>query len=162
MANFKKAIEEVLLWEGGYSNDPLDPGGETNFGISSKHHPEIKDVKSLTLDDAIDIYYKDYWIPSKAYLIEDQELANKYLSMAVNTGSHNAAMLLQRALRAVGKVVLEDGIMGPQTASAANESNSRQLLAALRAESANYYRMLIYKKPHLVRYANGWLRRAYA
>lgn len=162
MASFKKAVEEVLLWEGGYSNDPDDPGGRTNFGISSKHHPEIEDVGSLTIDDAIAIYYQDYWTVGKVYMVENQHLANKLMSMGVNTGIYRATLHLQRALRAVGTEVTLDGIMGPETASAVNLADPRALLAAYKSEVANYYRFLIFKKPHKIKYEKGWLRRAYA
>jgi lysozyme family protein len=162
LASFKKAVEDVLIWEGGYTNDPVDTGGRTNFGISSKHHPEIDDVAGLTLEDAIQIYYKDYWVVGKVYMIEDQAVANKLMSMDVNAGIYQGTYLLQRALRSVKSPVSEDGIMGPETAAAVNKSNPKALLAAFRAECGNFYRLLIRRKPHMVKYENGWLRRAYA
>ena len=162
MASFKKAIEEVLLFEGGYSNDSADPGGETNWGISSRAHPEIKNIKDLTLEDAIQVYYKDYWVPGKAYMIEDQAVADKLLSMQVNAGIYQGTLALQRALRSMHRDVDEDGIMGPETAAAVNGSDPKRLLAAFRSEAGNFYRLLIYRKPHLVKYQNGWLKRAYA
>lgn len=60
---FNKAFEFTIGLEGQYSNDPNDPGGETKYGISKKYNPTV-DVKNLTLDQAKDIYYKKYWIPS--------------------------------------------------------------------------------------------------
>ena len=161
MASFKKAVEEVLLWEGGYSHDPVDPGGETNFGISAGSYPDI-DISTLTLEDAIQIYYKDYWVAGKVYMVEDQGLANKLLSMQVNTGIRQGTVLLQRALRSVHSPVTEDGIMGPETAGAVNASNPKQLLAAYRAECGAFYAALIYRRPQLAKYKNGWERRAYA
>ena len=58
---FNEAVEFVLRWEGGYTNDPNDPGGETKYGISKRAYPDI-DIKNLTLDEAKDIYYHDYWL----------------------------------------------------------------------------------------------------
>ena len=52
---FETAIAFVLNEEGGYSNDPRDPGGETNFGISKRAHPQV-DIKNLTLEEAESIY----------------------------------------------------------------------------------------------------------
>ena len=46
--------------EGGYVNDPNDPGGETNYGISKRSYPEV-DIKNFSLGDAITIYKRDYW-----------------------------------------------------------------------------------------------------
>jgi len=59
--DFDKAIKFVLKWEGGYSNDPNDPGGETNFGISKRSYPEL-DISKLTLKQAKEIYYQNYWL----------------------------------------------------------------------------------------------------
>jgi lysozyme family protein len=57
---FPQAIKFVLSWEGGYSNDSKDPGGETNFGISKRTYPDL-DIKNLTKEQAIEIYRRDYW-----------------------------------------------------------------------------------------------------
>jgi len=58
---FEKAIKFVLKWEGGYSNDPNDSGGETKYGISKKSYPNL-DIKNLTIEKAKEIYYRDYWL----------------------------------------------------------------------------------------------------
>lgn len=61
--NFDKAVAFVLAREGGYSNDPHDPGGETNFGICKRYHPKV-DIKNLTIDGAKAIYRAEYWDPA--------------------------------------------------------------------------------------------------
>jgi len=62
MANdFEKSLKFVLKWEGGYSNDPNDPGGETKYGISKKSYPH-EDIKNMTLERAKKIYYENYWL----------------------------------------------------------------------------------------------------
>jgi lysozyme family protein len=58
--NFTRALDFVLKWEGGYIFDPADPGGETNFGISKKAHPDLN-IKGLTREEAEGIYFSDYW-----------------------------------------------------------------------------------------------------
>jgi len=58
-ATFDNAVNFVLQWEGGYSNDPEDPGKETNFGISKKSYPGL-DIKNLTKEKAREIYYLDF------------------------------------------------------------------------------------------------------
>jgi len=58
---FRKALTFTLKWEGGYVNDPDDPGGETKWGISKRAYPNL-DIKNLTDDVAANIYYTDYWI----------------------------------------------------------------------------------------------------
>jgi len=61
--DFEKALKFVLKWEGGYANDPNDPGGETKFGICKRSYPEL-DISKLTLEQAKEIYYKNYWLKS--------------------------------------------------------------------------------------------------
>jgi lysozyme family protein len=59
----KNTIEEwILTTEGGYVNNPQDPGGETKYGISKRAYPNI-DIAKLTLDQALNIYYNAYWQP---------------------------------------------------------------------------------------------------
>jgi hypothetical protein len=61
--DLKKALTFVLKWEGEYSNDPGDPGGETKWGISKKAYPD-EDIKNLTRERALEIYATDYWLAS--------------------------------------------------------------------------------------------------
>jgi len=65
MNDFGRAFEFIKKWEGGYSDDPNDPGGETKFGISKRSYPSL-DIKNLTIDQARSIYYRDYWQASGA------------------------------------------------------------------------------------------------
>ena len=55
-----KSIMFVLSWEGGLTDDPNDPGGLTKYGISQRSHPDLA-VRNLTIEQATDIYKKDYW-----------------------------------------------------------------------------------------------------
>jgi lysozyme family protein len=59
---FRRALKFVLAHEGGYVNDPKDPGGETKWGISKKTYPSL-DIKNLSPEQASEIYAKDYWDP---------------------------------------------------------------------------------------------------
>lgn len=59
--DFNDAFAFTVGIEAGYVNDPADPGGETNFGISKRAYPNL-DIKKLTLEDAKGIYWKDYWL----------------------------------------------------------------------------------------------------
>lgn len=60
MTKFDRVMNFVLQWEGGYVNDPNDPGGETKFGISKRSHPHL-DIKNLTREEALAIYREKYW-----------------------------------------------------------------------------------------------------
>jgi lysozyme family protein len=81
--------------------------------------------------------------------------------LAVNVGSTKAHLLLQRALRAVGNPVKEDGVLGKITLAAVNAADAGELLAALRSEAAGYYRNIVTKNASQNRFINGWLKRAY-
>lgn len=59
-SNFDRAFGIVVGLEGGYVNDPRDPGGETKYGISKRSYPDL-DIASLTIEDAKLIYLRDYW-----------------------------------------------------------------------------------------------------
>lgn len=58
--SWDRAIGFTLSWEGGYTDNPDDPGGETNFGISKRYHPDV-DIKNLTKEQATAIYKEEYW-----------------------------------------------------------------------------------------------------
>lgn len=155
MAEFDPAVDFVLKHEGGYSDDPHDAGGETKFGISQKYHPDV-DIPNLTVDQAKAIYF-DTWVRYRWREFDSQDVANKVFDYAVNMGPSHAHRVLQRALRACGQLVEEDGKLGPKTLAAANLAPEIPLLVALRCEGAAWYRMK--RDPHFER---GWLNRAYA
>lgn len=74
----------------GYVNDPHDPGGETKYGISKKSYPKL-DIRNLTLGDALDIYYRDYWYVARG---EQFPLNVCVLDCAVNQGTKMAQRFL--------------------------------------------------------------------
>jgi lysozyme family protein len=111
--SFEQAVAMVLKHEGGYSNDPRDPGGETRFGISKRAYPDV-DILRLTEDEAKAIYKRDYWDKLRPDELP-QELAICVFDCAVNMGRDKAIRLLQRACG-----VAQDGVMGGNTLAAAN------------------------------------------
>jgi lysozyme family protein len=108
---FDAAFTAVLGAEGGYVNNPADPGGETNWGISRRSYPDL-DIAHLTWDDAKAIYRRDFWDKIQGDKLPPP-LAMIVFDSAVNNGPARAAKWLQRA---VG--VTEDGIIGPATLAA--------------------------------------------
>ena len=157
---FEKAFQYVIQNEGGYVFDKNDPGGETKFGISKRSYPALN-IKDLTLEEAKKIYYRDYWIKGRFEEISSGSVATQVFDFSVNLGIRASVIVLQRALRSVGINVQEDGLMGPQTFSAASNSEPRCLLAAIKSEAAGYYRQIVAKNPSQQKFLKGWLNRAY-
>ena len=93
--NFERAIAFVLKWEGGYVNDPKDPGGETKYGISKRAHPTL-DIKSLTEAQAKEIYRTDYWQAANCHVLE-WPLCLVVFDTAVNMGAARAQELRSKA-----------------------------------------------------------------
>ncbi len=120
---FDQAVEFVLREriEGGYVNDPRDPGGETKYGISKRAYPK-EDIKGLTRDRAIEIYKRDYWDAQRCDKLPPK-LAIALFDCAVNQGGSIAPQLLQRGLG-----VAADGIIGPVTQRAAHEAEQDDAL----------------------------------
>jgi lysozyme family protein len=158
---FEYAFKATIDHEGAYVNDLDDTGGETKYGVSQSSYPSL-DIKNLTLEEAKEIYFNDFWIKGKYYEISNRDIAAKIFDLAVNMGVTQANKLIQRALRAAGDQVLEDGIIGPITIAAINKADPTDLLAALKSEAAGYYRLLANSNPSQQKFINGWLNRAYS
>jgi len=158
---FRRAVEVVLKHEGGYVHDPRDPGGETKYGISKRSYPSL-DIANLTREDAIAIYYRDWWQRYGYDRLQDYAVATKLLDMAVNMGPATAHRLLQGALVFLGYPVAVDGIIGPQTIAAANKADPKRLLQVLRWRAAEHYYRIAVQRPQSRAFLIGWLRRAYS
>ena len=157
---FEKAVEIVLAHEGGFVDHPADGGGATNFGISSRYHPDV-DVEHLTREDAIGIYWESYWL-GRNYDRLPERIGIKIFDLAVNMGKKNAVSVLQRALRAVEIIVSIDGVIGPETIGAAARACEVALLAAVRSEAAGEYRVRLVRDESQEVFAEGWMERAYS
>ena len=173
---FDRAIRVVLRHEGGYSDDPHDPGGATKYGVSLRYLQSLglhvgdvdqdgdvdkEDIRQLPLDKAIAIY-KTHWWDRYGYGRLPEALAVKVFDLAVNVGPTTAHRMLQRALVACGKPVTVDGVLGPQTVRAAQEVDPEACLREIRTEAVMHYLLLVRARPQLERYLLGWLRRAVA
>jgi lysozyme family protein len=154
LIEFEDIIEVVLKHEGGYVNDPKDPGGETNFGIAKRSHPD-EDIENLTKDKAKEIYKKHYWDRNKVERLSEN-LRHIYFDMCVNQGKNRAVKILQRAANAKGARLKVDGGIGPKTIAAMEGVE----LDRVRAYRIKYYADLVTRKPDLERFYFGWFRRA--
>jgi lysozyme family protein len=133
--------------EGGYVNDPQDPGGETKYGISKAAYPNL-DIAGLTIEQAQAIYYSDYWAPCGASALPSQ-LDLWLLDGAINHGVDEAVKLLQGVCG-----VEQDGALGPDTAFAAAALEEPEMYLVARA---NHYQTL----PGWEHDKNGWQKRLF-
>ncbi len=154
---FELAIKVVLSHEGGYVNDPTDSGGETKFGISKRSYPALN-ISSLTIEQAKNIYKRDFWDKQPYKSIADAPIAIKGFDAAINMGASSANKCLQQA---VGNLK-EDGVLGPISLDAINSEEPEALLSAFKGKLADYYKSLVVLHPKNERFINGWLRRAYS
>lgn len=152
MSNFDRAIKHILKHEGGYVNNPSDPGGETNYGICKRVYPNL-DIKHLTLEEAIAIYRRDYW--RFYYDRLPYPVAAKVFDQAVNMGHKQAHKILQRALG-----VVDDSIIGEATIAAANSQPVEQILKGMISEQLHVYERIIEKRPSSSVFMKGWSKRA--
>lgn len=172
VSNFQDAVNITLKNEGGRSNDEVDPGGSTDYGISLRflqennidiNHDGLingKDIDSLTEQEAISIYKSQFWDKLNIGAIKNEVLADKVFDLSVNMGGYQAIMLLQEALNLQLRIQIKtDGTIGPMTISAINNVNIPQLLIAYKKLAANFYQNLVAKKPALQKFLAGWLKR---
>lgn len=146
--NFDQAFEKVIGHEGGYVNDPADPGGETKYGVSKRAYPN-EDIAGLTLERAKEIYLHDYWEKAKCDQLPG-EVRYAHFDMAVNAGIHAANKNLQRAARTT-----VDGVIGPMTLAATKYVTAADYLF----HRALHYMRITKKNPALAKFGAGWANR---
>jgi lysozyme family protein len=167
MANVDAAIDYVLGWEdAGLSGviTTAPDGKRTRFGIDEHWHPELTNClyyssmgSVAALQIARGIYDVNYCQPLCIAEIDNQEIANKLLSLGVNVGVVNAARMLQDAVTVSG-----DGRIGPLTLHALDLADPTKVMEDLRAEATNYYDEVVARDPDKQMFLQGWLRRASA
>lgn len=158
-SNFDRALALVLRNEGGFVDDPRDPGGATNMGITRAtlarargRSLAVEDVRRLTRPEAAAIYRRSYWDPIRGDdLPAGLDLAA--FDLAVNSGPARAGRLLQRVLGCA-----EDGVVGPATLAAAAGCDIGAAVAALSRERLAFLRRLATWPV----FGRGWSRRVSA
>lgn len=149
---FMRCVDVILKNEGGYVNNKYDPGGETNMGISKRQYPEL-DIANLTRNQAVLIYFNDYWSKMNLHGIRSERVVLELFDMGVNIGPAKAIKIIQKL---TGAEV--DGDMGPQTKKAINTYKG-DLLTDLKQERKKYYFALARKDPEKLVFLSGWLNR---
>lgn len=147
--SFEKAFKEIVGVEGGYVNDPKDPGGETKYGISKRSYPN-EDIANLTLERAKELYMNDYWNKCHCDTIPFP-LDVLIFDTAVNQGTDFAIKELQRLLK-----VGQDGKIGQETES---KLSSLKLDNDTLAEFLYYRIMRYFVNSKFNTYGHGWIKR---
>jgi len=171
MADFKLFFPTLLQHEGGFVNDPADPGGATNKGVTLGTFkgcaqrllniaPTLDALKALSDDQAGVIYKALYWDPIKGDQISLQPLANIVFDFQVNAGNRSAK-LLQQVLNDLGTTppLQVDGSIGNGTLAALRAIDQKTVYARFKQYRADYYRNLVAQRPALQKFLKGWLNR---
>jgi len=180
MKTLQELVDEIIRREGGYVNDPDDPGGATNFGVTIGTMKRLgldldgdgritsKDVRVLSKEQAAEIFIKQYYERPHINLLPDP-LQPSVMDMYVNAAG-NAVKILQRLLREFDEPVTVDGALGPQSAKAADRAMAKApdfFVDAYGIARRNYYYRLAENRPTLRKYARrrdggkgGWIKRA--
>ena len=149
----------VWGWEGGdkVTNNPLDPGGLTKWGICQRYNPGV-DIRNLDEQGAKAIYKAKYWQANGCDQIVSQVQAIKYFDANVNPGPGTAHKLVQSACNRSGSSLVVDGQIGPSTLAAMNKVNWLGDFVRL---LAGWYEAKP-DSPSKENYIHGWLNRARA
>ena len=153
-ARFQAFTDEVIRIEGGYVNDPDDPGGETKYGITKRlatSHGYHKRMIDMSKDEAKEIYRKSFWNNSLAASIMNDAAFNIYL-LSIHSGNKQATLIIQRA---VG--VHDDGIAGVATMNAISNASESLLIEALCYRTLDFYVIISPKTRY--KYIQGWRNR---
>lgn len=173
MADFNQAYKKMITHEGGYVNDPDDPGGETYKGVSRKNwgtwegwvtidllkrqpgFPASLDRDSELQEQIKDFYRTNFWNKIQGDKIENQAIAENIFDFGVNAGISTAISIAQLTIG-----VKPDGINGNNTLTALNAVKMDFFLAAYTVAKIARYVNIVKKRPMSRKYFYGWVLRA--
>lgn len=167
MADFNLAIDKTLAYEGGYTDNPNDPGGATNWGITlsvlqaqgslgdidGDGDVDKEDVKIMPKETAMAIYKETYWNGDD---LVSQAIAEKNFDMGVNMGTGTAGKYLQQAAVMCGQSLVADGKVGQKTIAAVNACDESALMTALCDVQENHYWYIVQRDLEKNAATRGW------
>ena len=162
LGKFELVYPVVEKWEGNFDNDPGDPGGPTNMGITQadlarwrQRSVSVDEVRNLTREEARQIFKAYYWEP----ICGDQlplPAAQMCYDAAVLMGLRCSGNFLQKALNVQGNSLAVDGTIGPRTIAASLKVDDlKKLVSDVSAQAEGYLR----SRPGFAKYGKGWLNR---
>jgi lysozyme family protein len=153
--NFDKAFDKLIGHEGGYSNNPADPGGETMYGVTlrvARQNGYLGAMKDMPLSTAKRIAKTEYWDKVRADALPDR-IRFDVFDTCYHSGQDRAVKLLQQALGFTGRDV--DGIFGKNTLARAGAADPDEL-----DKRFNGYRLrFLASLGTWPSFARGWARR---
>ena len=165
MADYKHIIPFIKKAEGGWVNNPNDPGGETNVGITYKVWQTMfgpTHNRFMTMADADwDAIFKEYyWNEMCGDTIASQRIADIVVDWVWNSGKHNPEMYVQDILiHSFGQNIAEDGDFGPASVAAINAVDEEKLWNDIVAKRLWYYDQLVTLRPSNAQFLQGWKNR---
>ena len=166
MANINEFMPRLLQWEGGYVNNPNDPGGATNMGVTLATWKSVgydkngdgvideEDIKELTVEDVTIVVKKFYWDTVMGDYINSQSIADMLTDWLYNSGAtaiHHIQYLLG---------VNSDGVIGPGTLGAINSyADQPGLFQALKTARLNFITAIVAQNPSYHEFMQGWNNR---
>jgi lysozyme family protein len=173
MTNFDKAIEKVLAHEGGYVNDPVDRGGETNWGISYRFlekqvfgygNVPPNYVRNLTRDQAKELYRKYFWDKVSGDAIKAYAVSFPIFDMAVNKGPHVVVNHVREVFGQAMIPMTEAGAYMPtETLRRLNNLNTEyeqsEFIKRFVAVQKEHYNEIVANNPSQKRFITGWYNR---
>lgn len=159
--NFARALPLVLKHEGGFANNPNDPGGATNKGVTIgtfrayvKPGGTVEDLRNITNQQVATVYYRHYWAKVNAQALPSG-IDYAVFDFAVNSGPNRAVKYLQAVLR-----VEVDGRVGPKTIAAAEKADARDVINALCSARLDFLKRITNKGKRMWdTFGKGWERR---
>jgi len=173
MSEFIKAFQKTIVSEGGYVNDPDDPGGETYKGIARKMNSKWEGWTNIdilkrqpgfpaSIDKDAEIrmlvgefYIINFWNKLKGDEIINQEVADSVFDFGVNAGVATSAALAQMVVGANA-----DGVIGPDSIEAINKFDPNYFLASFTVAKIARYINIVKKRPTSRKFFYGWVIRA--
>jgi len=158
--NFQKCLTVILQQEGGFVNNPKDPGGMTNLGVTKTtweayvgHTVDEATMRSLTPLMVAPLYQKNFWNKLNCEALP-AGLDLCVFDFAVNAGPNRPVKFLQQM---VG--VAQDGILGPKTLATINSYVQTHGTVGTVHDFQNLRRAFYRSLPTFVTFGETWLRR---